>query len=58
MPARLTRPTVGLIPTKEFADDGQTTEPSVSVPIAAAQRLAAVAAPEPELEPQGLRSDE
>ena len=31
-------------------------EPSVSVPIAAAARLAATADPEPELEPHGLRS--
>ena len=37
-------------------DDGHTIEPSVSVPIAAAHRFAATAAPEPELEPQGLRS--
>src|SRR6185369_10637320 len=56
IPARLTSPTVGLIPTREFADEGQTTEPSVSVPIAAAQRFAAAAAPEPELEPHGFRS--
>ena len=40
----------------EFEDEGQTTEPSVSVPIAAAHRFALAAAPEPELEPQGLRS--
>ena len=56
MPARLTSPTVGLKPTSEFAEDGQTTEPSVSVPIAAAQRFAEGATPEPELEPQGFRS--
>src|SRR2546426_995922 len=56
MPARLTRPSVGLMPTIPFAEDGQTTDPSVSVPIATAQRLAATAAPEPELEPHGLRS--
>ena len=31
-------------------------EPSVSVPMAAAHRLAATATPEPELEPHGLRS--
>src|SRR6188768_1816894 len=36
--------------------DGETIEPSVSVPIAAAARFAAVAAPEPELEPDGERS--
>src|SRR6266851_2758011 len=56
MPLRLTRPTVGLIPAKPFEDDGQTMEPSVSVPMAAAQRFAETPAPEPELEPQGLRS--
>src|ERR1044072_3883333 len=56
IPARLTRPIVGLMPTSEFADDGQTTDPSVSVPIAAAHRFAATAAPEPELDPHGLRS--
>jgi hypothetical protein len=56
IPARLTRPTVGLIPTREFADEGQTIDPSVSVPMAAAQRFADAATPEPELEPQGLRS--
>src|SRR5688572_24479462 len=57
IPARLIRPTVGLIPTSEFADDGHTTDPSVSVPTAAVQRLAAGAAPEPELEPHGLRDN-
>src|SRR5439155_4649962 len=56
MPTRLIIPRVGLIPTIPFADAGQTTEPSVSVPTASAQRLAATAAPEPELDPQGLRS--
>src|SRR5437870_7839768 len=56
MPERLTNPTVGLMPTMPFADEGQTIEPSVSVPIAAAQRLAATAPPEPELDPHGFRS--
>ena len=55
MPLRLTMPTVGLIPTTPFADEGQMIEPSVSVPTAAAQRLADVAAPDPELEPHGFR---
>ena len=55
-PARLTRPTVGLIPTTPFAVAGQTIEPSVSVPIDTAVRFADGAAPDPELEPQGLRS--
>ena len=56
MPERLISPTVGLIPTTPFMDDGHTIEPSVSVPIATAQRLADAAAPDPELEPHGLRS--
>src|SRR6185295_13845626 len=56
MPARLIKPKVGLIPTSELAFDGQTTEPSVSVPTPTAARLAAIAAPVPELEPHGLRS--
>src|ERR1700680_1107016 len=56
MPARLIRPSVGLMPTRPLAEAGQTTEPSVSEPTATAQRLAAVAAPDPELDPQGLRS--
>src|ERR1700730_2114461 len=56
MPARLMRPSVGLRPTRPLAEARQTTEPSVSEPTATAQRLAAVAAPEPELDPQGLRS--
>src|SRR5213079_2604951 len=55
-PARLTRPTVGLIPTIEQQVEGDTMEPSVSVPIAAAHRLAATATPEPELDPDGVRS--
>src|SRR4051812_29984503 len=57
IPERLAKPSVGLIPTKPLALDGQTTEPSVSVPIATAHRLADVPAPEPELDPQGLRSN-
>ncbi len=56
IPRRLTNPTVGLIPTKPFAEDGHTIDPSVSVPIAAAQKFAETAAPDPELDPQGLRS--
>src|SRR5688572_6574872 len=55
-PARLVKPTVGLMPTTPQALAGHTIEPSVSVAIVAADRLAAAAAPEPELEPHGLRS--
>ena len=36
MPARLTRPSVGLMPTRPVAFEGHTIEPSVSVPMAAA----------------------
>src|SRR6266436_8593573 len=56
MPARLTRPMVGLIPTMPQRDEGETIEPSVSVPIANGQRFAETATAEPELEPDGLRS--
>src|ERR1041385_2788531 len=56
MPARLIKPSVGLIPTSEFAFDGHTTEPSVSVPTPIVARFAAIAAPVPELEPHGFRS--
>src|SRR5215471_5536156 len=56
MPLRLRRPTVGFTPTMPLAEEGLTIDPSVSVPIAAAHRFAATAAPDPELEPHGLRS--
>ena len=39
-----------------FAPDGQTIDPSVSVPTPTAARFAAIAAPVPELDPHGLRS--
>src|SRR5437667_8980528 len=55
-PARLTSPTVGLIPTTPLLLAGHTMLPSVSVPMETAVKLAEAAAPEPELEPQGLRS--
>src|ERR671933_634658 len=55
-PARLTRPTVGLMPTTPLVVAGQTMEPSVSVPIETDVRFAATATPEPELEPHGLWS--
>ena len=56
MRERLTRPTVGLMPTTPLTLEGQTMEPLVSVPMAAAHREAAPAAPDPELEPHGFRS--
>src|ERR671938_1556252 len=55
-PLRLVRPSVGLMPTTPLAPEGDTIEPSVSVPSAPAARLAAAATAEPELEPDGLRS--
>src|SRR5215469_9506968 len=55
-PARLVRPTVGLMPTTRLALPGQTMLPSVSVPKDTVAKLAEAAAPEPELEPHGLRS--
>src|SRR6266576_1106470 len=55
-PDRLTSPSVGFRPTSEFAPDGQTIEPSVSVPMPTAAKFAAIAAPVPELDPHGLRS--
>src|SRR6185295_17839422 len=55
-PDRLTRPSVGLIPTTPFWPDGQTIEPSVSVPMATVARSDETEAAEPEDEPHGLRS--
>ena len=55
-PARLVSPTVGLMPTTPHRLEGQTMLPSVSVPSETAQRFAETAAPDPELEPHGLRS--
>ncbi len=55
-PARLTSPSVGLIPTMPVAPAGHTIEPSVSVPTATTARSAEATTPEPELEPHGLRS--
>ncbi len=56
MCVRGTRPTVGFSATMPLIEPGQTSEPSVSEPIAAAARLADTAEPLPELEPQALRS--
>ena len=50
IPLRLIRPTVGLIPTKPFDDEGQTIDPSVSVPTPSAARFAEIPAPVPELD--------
>src|SRR4051812_19704055 len=55
-PLRLTKPTVGLMPTRPHADAGLTIEPSVSVPTPIAHTFALMAAPVPELDPLVLRS--
>src|SRR3954453_10674313 len=55
MPSCEIRPTVGLRPKTRLLPAGQTIEPSVSVPRAAAHRFAAAATPEPELEPHGSK---
>src|SRR5947208_3437124 len=54
-PARLVRPTVGLMAATPLALPGQTMLPSVSLPNETAAKFADAAAPEPELEPHGLR---
>jgi len=53
---RLTSPTVGFNPTMPLIEAGQVIEPSVSVPMAAATMPAATAAPDPDEDPQALRS--
>ena len=52
-PARLVRPTVGLIPTTELKLAGHRIEPSVSVPNDTATRFAATDIAGPLLDPQG-----
>src|SRR6267142_2681335 len=54
-PARLVRPTVGFRPTTPFTLAGQTMLPSVSLPNETAAKFAEAAAPDPELDPHGLR---
>ena len=56
IPLRLISPSVGLMPTIPFVCAGQMIDPSVYVPTAAEQRLAATEAPDPEEEPQADRS--
>lgn len=53
-PDRLVSPTVGLIPTTEFNDDGQSIEPSVSDPRVTAAMFAAAATHGPALDPHGV----
>src|SRR5688572_16959317 len=56
IPERLTSPTVGFNPARPLTAAGHTMLPSVSVPTPMPARLAAIAAPVPELDPHGLRS--
>jgi hypothetical protein len=56
MPARLISPTVGLTVTSPFCAAGDSSEPEVSVPIAAAHSPAATATADPELDPPGETS--
>ena len=56
MPERLSSPRDGLIPARPVRAEGHVTDPSVSVPSAAAHRFAEGAVPEPELDPHGLWS--
>ena len=51
IPALLTSPTVGFIPSIPLTEEGQLTEPLVSVPIATSTNPVATTTPEPELEP-------
>ena len=53
-PARLVRPTVGLMLTTELKLAGHRMEPSVSVPSDTATKFAATDIAEPLLEPQGV----
>src|SRR5690242_4654841 len=57
MPVRETRPTVGFSPTRPLIADGHVTDPSVSVPTAAAAKPAAIATPDPLLDPQADLSE-
>ena len=52
-PARLVRPTVGLMPTTKLLLDGHKIEPSVSVPSDTAAIFAATDIAGPLLDPQG-----
>lgn len=53
-PARLVRPTVGLMPTTELKLAGHKIDPSVSVPIDTATMFAATDIAGPLLEPHGV----
>ncbi len=55
IPLLLSKPTVGLSPTKPLAFEGQVMDPLVSVPMVNTAKLAEAATPDPALEPHGLR---
>ena len=54
-PSRLDRPSVPRSPTRLLCIDGIRMDPQVSLPMPAAEKLAAMAAPVPPLEPPGFR---
>jgi hypothetical protein len=55
IPVPLTRPRVGLSPTRLCASLGHRIDPSVSVPTVTVASPRAAAAPEPLLDPHGVR---
>ncbi|CAA9434110.1 MAG: hypothetical protein AVDCRST_MAG66-3456 [uncultured Pseudonocardia sp.] len=55
-PVRLTRPSVGRMPTVQFHAEGRRMDASPSCPIATAARFAATAAAEPPEDPPAVRS--
>src|SRR5918911_4737413 len=55
-PALLTRPYVGFRPTQPHSAAGMRILPPVSVPVVPAASPAAIAAPEPPLDPPGIAS--
>ena len=56
IPARLTRPNVGLMPVMPHSAAGMRTEPPVSGPSASGAMPDATATAEPLLDPPGMRS--
>ena len=56
MPVRLESPCVPRRPTRLLCEAGLRIEPHVSLPMPAAAKFAAIAAPVPPLDPPGLRS--
>ena len=55
LPARLTRPRVGRIPTRLLADAGERIDWPVSLPVPSTPKFAAIDAPVPPLDPPGVR---